>query len=527
LALRNHQIELELQNDELRRVQDELVEIRDRYVDLYDFAPVGYLTLNDNNLIEEANLTLAELLGESRKALLAQPFSRFVFQCHEDQTVYAKHFGELIDLKDRHECELRMRRKDGAWFWARLECVAKANSDNGGISIRVALHDITERKHMETEIINAKKIEATALLAGGIAHDFNNLLAVILGNLEMAQEDMLLSGPAINKKMVDAREACLAAGQLTKKFLTFSSGGDPFRVITNVKALIKDSVALNLAGSKVDSEYAFPDDLWPVEVDAGQISKAIGNVIINAREAMPRGGMIGVCAENVDSILTEKPAFQGNQDVKYIKIAIHDEGVGISEDILPQVFDPYFSSKERGQEKGMGLGLSVSYSVIKKHGGFIDIASESDTGTTVYIYLPASNKQIVALEDKARSGVLLNKKILVMDDEEMLRKLTRDVLEMLGYEVEVASDGEEAIQKYLNAQRVDAPFGAVILDLTIKGGMGGQETIKRLHEINPDIIAIVASGYANDPVMSNFKDYGFRDALHKPYQLKDLQNSLM
>jgi len=521
--LHTHQIELELQNEELRRVQEELVETRDQYVDLYDFAPVGYLTLSAKNLIEEANLTLADLLGEERKSLLGRPFSRFVF--HEDQDIFYQHARELIDAKSQRVCDLRMRKKNGDWFWARLVCVPKGKSDNSGMRLRIAVNNITEAKRMENEIIKAKKLEATALLAGGIAHDFNNLLAVILGNLEMAQSDMLI-GRSIAKELQTAREACLSAGTLTKKFLTFSAGGEPLKELVPVKAFITDAVSLALAGSSVNFECFFPEGLWPVEVDAGQMTQVIANVISNAREAMPQGGAIRIRAENVDSVPGENRQLPGNQGAKYVKISIQDQGVGIAKDILPQVFDPYFSSKEMGREKGMGLGLTVAYSIIKNHGGSIDIASQPNSGTTVSMYLPAIDRQIVSPEARAELTPMANNKILVMDDEKMLRDVTLDILEMVGYQVETACNGEEAVQLYSQAQLGGAPFGAVILDLTIKGGMGGRETIKRLKEIDPDIRAIVVSGYSNDPVMANFKEYGFFDALHKPYRLEDLERSL-
>ncbi|MCK9296942.1 MAG: ATP-binding protein [Desulfobulbaceae bacterium] len=521
--LHTHQIELELQNEELRRVQEELVETRDQYVDLYDFAPVGYLTLSAKNLIVEANLTLADLLGEERRSLLGRPFSRFVFQA--DQDIFYQHSRELIEANSRRVCDLRLRKKNGDWFWARLECVPKEKSDKSGMRLRIAVNDITEAKRMENDIIKAKKLEATALLAGGIAHDFNNLLAVILGNLEMAQTDMLM-GRSIAKELQTAREACLSAGTLTKKFLTFSAGGEPLKERIPVEAFITDAVSLALAGSAVNFECFFPEGLWPVEVDAGQMTQAIANVISNAREAMPQGGAIRIRAENVDSVPGENRQLPGNQGAKFVKVSIQDQGVGIAKEILPQVFDPYFSSKEMGQEKGMGLGLTVAYSIIKNHGGSIDIASQPNIGTTVSMYLPASDRQIVSLETRAELTPMANNKILVMDDEEMLRDVTRDILEMVGYRVETACNGEEAIELYAQAQLAGAPFGAVILDLTIKGGMGGRETIKRLQEIDPDIRAIVVSGYSHDPVMANFKEYGFFDALQKPYRLEDLERSL-
>lgn len=519
--LRTYQIELELQNEELRRVQDELVDARDQYVDLYDFAPVGYLTLSDMGMILEANLTVADLLGQERKALHGQPFSRFIFD--EDQDIFYKLFKDLSST-DRQACDLRMRRKDGDWFWSRMECASRKKSEEISNPIRIALHDITEAKLMENEIIKANKLEATALLAGGIAHDFNNLLAIILGNLEFVQED-LLKGRPVSDKLQNAQAGCLRAANLARKFLTFSSGGEPLKKPTPIEALITDTLSLGLAGSSVDFKCFIPDGLWPVEVDAAQMTQALGNVITNAREAMPQGGVIQIRAENVDSIPV---SLQGliDRKAKYVKLSILDQGQGIPREVLPKVFDPYFTSKNLWDKKGLGLGLAVTYSILKKHGGFIDIASLLGAGTTVSIYLPASDRQIVRQESWTPKAPSVYKKILFMDDEEMLRNVTGSMLESLGYEVATACNGEEAIHLYTTAKEAGQPFGAVILDLTIKGGRGGRDTIKRLKELDPDIRAIVASGYSNDPVMANFRKYGFLDALNKPYQLRDLKKSL-
>ena len=521
--LRTYQIELEMQNDELRRVQEELVETRDQYIDLYDFAPFGYLTLSEKGVIMKANLTLADLLGEERRSLHGQPLTRFIF--HKDQDRFYKYFKAFIASMDRQVFDLRMQRKDGDWFWAKLECVPRTKNEMSGIHIRIALHDITDAKRLENEIMQTKKLEATALLAGGIAHDFNNLLAVIMGNLEIAQED-LLKGRPVADALQYAQDACLHAAELTKKFLTFSSGGEPFITSVPVETLVTDAASLALAGSNVDFECSFPDDLWPVAVDIGQMTQAIGNVVTNAREAMLQGGVIQIRAENVDSI-PENLEVLNDREVKFVKVSIQDQGVGIPWEVLTQVFDPYFTSKNLWNTKGLGLGLTVTYSIVKKHGGAIDIASRPGAGTTVSLYLPATDRQIIApRQSRPRKAPAANKKILFMDDEEMLRNVTRSMLESLGYEVATACNGEEAIELYTAAKEAGLPFGAVIMDLTIKGGLGGRETIKRLRELDPDVRAIVASGYSNDPVMANFREHGFLDALNKPYQLQDLEKSL-
>lgn len=390
--LRTYQIELELQNEELRRVQEELMAARDRYVDLYDFAPVGYLTLCDKRSIKEANLTLADLLGEERKSLLDQFFPRFIYD--DDQDIFHTCFRKLIATEKRLFCELRMLRQDGHFFWAKLECVPYTKIGKNDISIRIVLHDITETKRLEAQNINIKKLEALALMAGGIAHDFNNLLAVILGNLEMAEEDMQHGRP-VAELFQEAKEACHSAADLTKQFLTLSPGGDPVSKCTPVATLIPDIASPILAGSNVDIECFFPEGLWSVEVDAGQIFQAIGNVITNARDAMPQGGVIRIDAENIDTGWENGRELLPDQHTKYVKIAVRDQGPGIPENTLPLVFDPYFTSKDLYTKKGLGLGLTVTYSIIKKHGGSINIMSQQDTGTTITICLPACDMAIV------------------------------------------------------------------------------------------------------------------------------------
>lgn len=522
--LHTYQIELELQNEELRTVQEELVQSRDQFVDLYDFAPIGYLTVSDKNIIMEANLTLAKLLNEERKSLFGQLFSNFIFQ--EDQDVFYSNIRDFMASPSRHSFNLRMLRRDNGWFWGKLSCVPWPETNKSVGSIRIALHDITDAKRQEDELIKVKKLEATAMLAGGIAHDFNNLLAIIMGNIEMAQQDGALGRPN-ETKLHNAQQAALRAAELTKKFLTFSAGGEPTQMPISVEEFITDTVSLALGGSNIGFECIFQEDLCTtVTIDASQMALAIGNVINNAMEAMPQGGMIRIVTENADSISGQKPELEKDLAVRYVKISIQDQGPGIPEHTLPQVFDPYFSSKPMGSIKGLGMGLTIAYSILKKHGGAINIASQQDQGTTVTIYLPVSKEPVVLEEILSRQAPPSNKKILVMDDEKMLRELTRHMLERSGYQVEVACDGDEAIQLYKKAEELGLPFGAVILDLTIKGGMGGMETIKQLKEIDPQVRAIVASGYANDPVMSNFKSYGFLKALHKPYQLEELEKTL-
>ncbi|MCJ7773707.1 MAG: ATP-binding protein, partial [Desulfobacterales bacterium] len=371
---------------------------------------------------------------------------------------------------------------------------------------------ITDRKKMEEELLRSDKLESVGVLAGGIAHDFNNILTVIMGNISFAK-DQVKSEDEIFELLTEAEAASTRAQTLTKQLLTFAKGGAPVKKIAQLKDVIKESALFVLRGSKSSYEFSITEDLWSVNVDVGQISQVINNMVINANQAMPEGGIIQVAAENFiieDSHgLPVKPG-------RYIKISITDQGVGIAEKHLSNIFDPYFTTKQ----KGSGLGLATTYSIIKKHNGHIIVESQLGVGTTFHIYLPASDKPV---SEKEEITIIKGYgKILVMDDEAPLRKMVGRMLKNLGYESEVAKDGDEAIRMYKAAQESEKPYDAVILDLTIPGGMGGKEAVKRLLEIDPEIKAIVSSGYSDDPVLANFQEYGFKGMMPKPFESQSL-----
>jgi signal transduction histidine kinase len=378
--------------------------------------------------------------------------------------------------------------------------------------------ELTERKRMEEELLRVQKLESIGVLAGGIAHDFNNLLTAILGNISLTK---MYANPEDKgyKRLTEAEKACLRARGLTQQLLTFSKGGAPIKKVAFIRGLIRDSASFALIGSNVRCEFSISGDLWPVEVDEGQISQVINNMVINADQAMLEEGVIRVRAENVNvGLRNGLPLKEG----RYVKITIEDNGIGIPEEHLVKIFDPYFTTKQ----KGNGLGLATAYSIIKGHNGYIEVESEVGVGTKFYVYLPASQKEILAKREIKERPVIGRGRILVMDDEEIVRGLTGDVLGYLGYEVEFARDGREAIEKYIRARESKRPFDVVIMDLTIPGGMGGKEAIKRLIEIDPEVKAIVSSGYSNDPVMAEYTKYGFREVITKPYKIEELSKIL-
>jgi PAS domain S-box-containing protein len=380
-----------------------------------------------------------------------------------------------------------------------------------------SVRDITDRRKAEAERLRFSKLKSLGLLAGGIAHDFNNILTAIIGSLSLA---MLNPKDAIQVRgrLQEAEVACQQAQTLARQLLTFAKGRAPVKTITSVAATINESVTLACRGTRVRCEFQAADDLWLVEADPGQIGQVFQNLIINAIQAMPAGGTIEIHAANHKQEAAGKPLLPGN----YVKITIRDQGLGIPAEYLPKIFDPYFTTKQSGS----GLGLATAYSIIKSHHGEISVKSTLGVGTTFHIYLPASDRKIVLLPGQDKAWLGGKGKILVMDDEEMVRQVLERMLANLGYEAELAQDGAEAIEKFSEAEKAGDKFAAVILDLTVPGGIGGKETMEKLLKIDPQVKAIVSSGYSDDPIMADPKKYGFSGVIAKPYKVMDLNKIL-
>jgi CheY-like chemotaxis protein len=396
------------------------------------------------------------------------------------------------------------------------------------------LGHITERmwtrenqEKLEAQLEQARKMEAIATLTGGIAHDYNNLMTIIMGNLSLAMEEAE-PGSLLADFLNESSKASRKVRDLTHELMALSRGGAPVKVVGSLKELLQNASDVIPAGGGISLEESISQDLWLFPHDPLQMGSVFRNVMTNAVEAMPGGGTLFIKARNLclahgggDPNLPLKPG-------DYVSISIQDEGKGIPKEHLDKAFDPYFSTKAMGVQKGMGLGLATAYAIVKNHGGHIAIDASPDAGTTVNIYLPAETQPeeiestITSADDKA-SPV---KRVLVMDDEEMLRTLARQMLERMGYAVETVKDGVEAIDAYKSRKDSGEPFDVAILDLTIKGGMGGEQTIRELLKIDPHIKAIVCSGYFDAPVMSDFQKYGFKCALPKPYDKKNLKEAL-
>ncbi len=379
--------------------------------------------------------------------------------------------------------------------------------------------DITAQRKMEEEIQKTERVESIGILAGGIAHDFNNILTTILGNTNLA---MLLLNPEdkIYQSLSNVEKATMRAKDLTQQLLTFSKGGLPVKKTASICELLKGTVEFALKGRNVVSEFIVAKDLYPVEIDIGQIHQVINNLVINAMQAMPEGGGLNIICENLDEDSIKD--IETLERRKYIKISFKDQGSGIKKEDLPKIFNPYFTTKYSGS----GLGLASSFSIIKNHGGLITVDSEFGKGTTFCIYLPASGGKVV-IDDQKEDAPLKGKgRILLMDDEKTIRDLTSNILEFMGYDVEIVKDGNEAIELYKDFMNKDIAIDLVIMDLTIPGGMGGKETVAKLLEINPEVKVVISSGYCEDSAMINYKEYGFSGVIKKPFKIQHLTKVL-
>ena len=393
------------------------------------------------------------------------------------------------------------------------------DSKNEVMGVVLVFRDITERQRNEAERRKADTLEQLGLLAGGIAHDFNNLLTAIIGNISLASL-LLPPNDEMATRLNDAKNASMRARDLAQQLLTFARGGAPIKKTASIGKLIQDTVSFSLRGTHSRSEFTFGADLWPAEIDPGQISQVVANLVVNADQAMPNGGTLRVSCDNFIYNSDTTPAIPDLLPGDYIRVKIRDEGVGIPENYLKRIFDPYFTTKP----KGNGLGLATTYSIIKNHNGLITVESQVHFGSTFTLYLPAArNVEMPAEPPRTISPVMTGTgRVLIVDDEEAIRALVEFTLSRLGYEVTEAETALDGVNVYREKLEAGERFDAVILDLTLPGGMGGKEALKRLIEIDPTVNAIVSSGYAMDSTMSRYQDFGFRGVIAKPYEAAEL-----
>lgn len=473
------------------------------------------------NRFTYVNEAYCKTFGKSREELIGQSFTPMVHE--EDLEDTLKALEKVFEPPYRAYMEQRALTVKG-WRWITWEDSGILNEEGQVVEIQGVGRDITSRKKMEEELLKASKLESIGLLAGGIAHDFNNLLAVVLGNISISLKE-LAPGDKLFDRLKKAEKAIHQAADLTRQLQTFAKGGAPVKKTASIKGLMEEVASFALSGSNVDCIFSFPQDLYYVNIDIGQISQVAHNIIINALQAMPEGGIIRIGGENIDSIEElEKRTCQVEEKGPYVKLTIQDNGEGIPRQNLEKIFDPFYSSKV----EGTGMGLATTYSIVKRHGGCISVESEPGKGTTFYIYLPASSKEMPSRDIRDEALVKGSGRLLVMDDEESVRNTIGEMAGLLGYKVSYARNGNEAVRMYEDAfnNKHKEVFDAVILDLTVPGGMGGKQAAREILALDGEAKLIVSSGYSRDPLLADYKGHGFKGFLAKPYEIEQLSRVL-
>ena len=505
---------------ERRQAEQALKESEEKYRTVVENAMEG-IFIAAAGMIKFANSRVAKMSGYSQEELTSRPFVEFV---HPDdrQMINDYYLMHLQGTDVPNNYSFRIICKPGGIKW--VDVTGALITWKGKPAILNFLNDVTDRKRLEEEQQRVEKLESVGVLAGGIAHDFNNILTAILGNISLAGMEAQ-EGSELHRSLEEAQKAVLRAKDLTKQLLTFSRGGAPVMKLSSLTELLKDTSDFALHGSNVKCNFSIPADLWHADIDAGQVSQVIHNLVINAQQAMPEGGTIELTAQNIALSETRRlgkglPLKKGN----YIRIAVADHGSGIPAQHMDRIFDPFFTTKQQGS----GLGLATSFSIARQHGGHLSVVSLPNSGSTFYLYLPASKTKSTPRRDKKMEIKPAGKaRILVMDDEKGVREVAGRMLRHVGYrDIEFAADGAEAVKLYKAAMESGNPFTVAILDLTIPGGMGGKMTVKKLHKIDPGVKAIVSSGYVDDSVIAKYKEHGFSGIVAKPYTIEELRKAL-
>jgi two-component system cell cycle sensor histidine kinase/response regulator CckA len=509
--------------EERKQAQEAIARAKQEWERTFDTVPDLIAIIDRHFRIVRVNMAMADRTGVRPEDAVGNPCHNLI--CLRGRTPSSCPHAMLMADGREHTVEIPDYRSEGAF----IVSATPFHDGNGRLigSVYVA-RDVSdyrraeeERRKLEERLQHGQRMESIGTLAGGIAHDFNNLLAGIVGYISLAQL-RTRSGDGIFELLSTAEETALRAKDLTQRLITFSKGGAPIKRTISVGKLIMNSAGLTLGGSAVRCYFSIPPDLWPVDVDEGQMGQVIDSLMQNAREAMPKGGVVTARAENV--IPNGKGVGEGGsqENSHYVMISIEDEGCGIAPEDLRRVFDPYFSTKDMGAQKGMGLGLAIAHSIVTKHGGNIEAQSEVGKGSTFRVYLPASR----TTPGKKAEGMVRRKRILVVDDEAIVRDVLGQMLKHLGYDVTCAGEGTEAVLLFKEAKASGNPFDVSLLDLSIPAGMGGKETIKKLKHITPDICAIVTTGYPTEAIMGDFRKYGFSAVLPKPCKVDELRRVL-
>ena len=492
--------------------QEALQEAEERWRSIADQSPDFILLLDPQGKILYINRTVTGLTREDVVITLA-----FGYLSEKDLHQVREIFRQVLHTAEPQTFDVEYKGNDNInrFIESRVGPVVRAGRV---VALIVRATDVTEQKRLEEEIVKIQKLESLGILAGGIAHDFNNILSSILTNISMIKMYGEHDGE-IAKMITDAEKGCFRATSLTQQMLTFARGGMPVKKTLSIPGLIRESADFALSGSNSRCEYQIPENLWLMEADEGQIGQAINNLVINADQAMPEGGIITIRTENVTLESGHAlPLEKGD----YVKTSVTDQGTGIPDKHRSRIFDPFFTTKQ----KGSGLGLTTCFSIVNRHGGYLGMDSEVGVGTSFHVYLPASKKMLKAKKEKKAKPPTGKGRVLVVDDEGFVRRSLVKVLKRLGYHAASARDGAEGVRLYKKAMKAGNPFDAVIMDLTIPGGVGGKEAVKRLKKADPHATVIVSSGYSNDPVMANYQEHGFKGVMAKPYKIEDLANTI-
>jgi len=505
-----------------RSAELDLQREKERLAVTLDSIADAVIAVNPNGEVERMNQAAMKMIGVTLASVCGQRVGE-VLKLRHPKT--GKLITDPVDVflsqEIAPELGVSLAGRDGAEFLVTVEmrCILEGDPSQHGCVI--VLRDVTSHKKAEEEIFQTEKLHSISLLAGGIAHDFNNILTAILGNISMVRMGMD-EGDIGSKKLLLAEKAALQATSLTQQLLSFSKSGTPLLEATTIDQLVEDSTQFILRGSNVKCEVHKDDNLWSVDADKGQISQVVNNLIINADQAMPEGGTIrlDLTCEHVSS--GDIPALPSGD---YVCIAVQDQGGGITPDNLKRIFDPYFTTKKNGN----GLGLASSYSIIKSHHGLMTVDSVVSEGSTFKVYLPKAAQVAEPSPAEAQEDNTIHPghgRILVMDDMEAMMMVAGEILQVLGYEVEFSTNGDEAIEAYKKAKEAGKPFDAVVFDLTVPGGMGGEEACRILSEYDPGLIAVASSGYSTSNVMSEYEAAGFKAVVPKPYRIKDMSAAL-
>ena len=494
----------------------------DRFRVLFETSPVGMAVAGPDGTIGRVNASLCRFLGLDECQLQGRRFQQLI---HPDDRDEAERLlrpttnGGAAAHEAMHGTEWRFvgDGEDTPWGYVSSSWL----SDDGVHHSRVlVVQDITQRKQLEDTEMRREKLEAIGLLAGGIAHDFNNVLTTILGNINLVTDRTEVDRGA-RERLEAAERAVKRAQDLTRQLITFARGGSPVKRPSSLMEIAEDTASLCAVGATARIDTQAPADLWSVAVDPGQIGQVFQNLLINAMEAMREAGTIHVEMDNVTLSPYEHVALS---EGRYVRVAIRDKGAGVPDALRRNIFDPYFTTKPNGS----GMGLAIVMSIIRRHAGHVEVRSQSGQGSTFSFFLPATEEAPQPLTpaegvSAAPPLSLRRDRLLIMDDDEDLLEMSRLVLERCGFKVEAVTHGRAAVDAYERARTVGQPFGLVILDLTVMGGMGGVETMGHLRALDPQVRAVVSSGYSSDPVMSDYGDYGFVGVLPKPYQTRELE----